>query len=237
MTDDDLAPLPTVGRVHRGRWRIGPGSATPLGRARLDAIVDWLQQIAYEDIVDAGLENDSVWVVRRTSLRIRRFPVFGEQIELRTACSGTGPLVAERRTSIVGDRGGAVEASALWVPLDPETLRPRRTERFLTVYGPSAGGRRVRARLRHTAPPPEAESTPWTFCAADLDVAGHVNNAAAWRALEEELGNLAPDRRLAVDVEHPGATFAGPARIARDGTLRWILDAAGGVTVSADLRD
>ena len=233
MSAPEIAPFPTVGRVHEAVLRVGPGATTTTGRARLDAIVDWLQQVAYEDVVDAGLEAESIWVVRRTQVAAERFPVFGERLALRTAASGTGPLVTERRTTIAGDRGARVEAAALWVPLDPETLRPRRTPAVEEIYGPSAAGRRVKARLRHPAPPADAAATDWRFDRADLDVAGHVNNAAYWRALEEELAEHPADAPLAVETEHHAPTFAGPVRVLRADHHRWIAGADGTVHASA----
>jgi acyl-ACP thioesterase len=235
MPLDALAPFPTVGRVHEQGFRVGPGATTAAGRARLDAVAEWLQQVAYEDVVDAGLEGESVWIIRRTQLRVERFPVFGEAIEVRTACSGLGTLVTERRTSITGEHGAAVEAAALWVPLDPETLRPRRSPVIESVFGPSAGDRRVKARLRHPGPPEGAGERPWTFVAADLDVAGHVNNAASWRTLEEELAGHPADAAFDVDLEHHAAVFPGPARVLADGPARWLAGEDGGVLVSAVL--
>lgn len=234
MSLEDLAPFPTAGRVHELTQRVGPASTTIAGRARLDAIADWLQQAAYDDVVAAGIDQEVLWVLRRNQVRVVRFPVFGEQLTMRTACSGMGPLVSERRTTITGDGGGLIEAAAIWVPLHPGTLLPHRSPAFLEVYGPSAAGRRVRARLRHPGPPDAAAEVPWSFVAADLDVAGHVNNAATWRPLEEELQGLGPaDGPLGVDLEHHEPAFAGPVRIVADGASRWITAADGRVLVSA----
>jgi acyl-ACP thioesterase len=234
MPLEDPAPFPTVGRVHEATLRVGPASTTVAGRARFDAIADWLQVVAHDDVVEAGIADELVWVLRRNGVRVQRFPVFGERLHLRTACSGMGPLVAERRTTITGDAGAHVEAQAIGVPLHPGTLLPHRSDAFLDVYGPSAAGRRVKARLRHPAPPADAPSTPWTFVAADLDVAGHVNNAATWRALEEELTGLGPgDGPLGVDHEHHEPVFAGASRVVAAGASRWITAADGRVLVSA----
>lgn len=235
MALEDLAPFPTVGRAHELVQRVGPASTTIAGRARLDAIADWLQQVAYDDAVEAGIEQEVVWVLRRTQVRVLRFPVFGELLRMRTACSGLGPLVAERRTTLGGDRGALVEAAAIWVPLHPTTLLPHRSDAFLRVYGPSAGGRRVRARLRHPGPPEGAASAPWSFVAADLDVAGHVNNAATWRPLEEELPGLSAEAPLSVDLEHHAPAFAGPVRVLAAGGARWLTTEDGRVLVSAVL--
>ena len=113
-------------------------------------------------------------------------PVLGERVALCTWCSGIGPRTAERRTTVEGDRGGAVEAVAVWAHLDPVTGVPARLgERFGEIYGPSAGPDRPDHRLRHPPPPDGATRLPWTFRAADVDVAAHVNNAVYWAALEE----------------------------------------------------
>src|SRR4051812_49729232 len=112
-----------------------------------------------------------------------------EHVSVATWCSGAGSLVAERRSTVRGDDGGLVEAVALWVHLDPVGARPRPMPAgFEAVYGPSAAGRRVRARLRHPGAAPDGvETEPWRFRAADLDLADHVNNAVYWQVLEEEL--------------------------------------------------
>ena len=67
------------------------------------------------------------------------------------------------------------------VPLD---------ESFQRVYGPSAGGGQVSARLTHPGLPGSAGGRPWPLRAADFDTAGHVNNAVHWAAVEDELGGL-----------------------------------------------
>jgi acyl-ACP thioesterase len=140
--------------------------------------------------------DDGVWLVRRLRLRVERFPRMHEHVSVATWCSGAGGLVAERRSTVRGDDDGLVEAVALWVHLDPVGARPRpMPEGFESVYGPSAAGRRVRARLRHPGEPPDGAATaPWRFRAADLDLAHHVNNAVYWQALEEDLaGNGASE--------------------------------------------
>ena len=94
-------------------------------------------------------------------------------------------LVAERRTSVSGG-GAVVEAVALWVHIDPATLRPARLgEEFHAVYGESADGRRARSRLRHPPRRPARRAVRVALRAADLDVAGHVNNAAYLEPVEE----------------------------------------------------
>jgi acyl-ACP thioesterase len=232
-----MIAAPAAGRVFRHAAAVALGDVTPGGRARLDAVARWLQDAAWADVVDAGVEDDGVWVVRRMELRVERSPRFGEALEVATFCSGTGPLWAERRSTVRGPDGAHVEAAALWVHLARDGARPRPLpESFEAVYGEAAGGRRVRARLHHPAEPPQAAPVrPWAFRAADLDMAGHVNNAVYWAVLEEELAGTELDDGWSAEVEHRAAGAAGPARVAADGPLRWVVADDGEVLASARL--
>lgn len=205
--------------------------------AHLDAVARWLQDVAFADGIDAGLGMESAWVIRRTSLRIERLPSFFEQLELRTWCAGLAASTAERRTSIEGDRGCRLEAEAVWVHIDPATRRPARFPAdFLGAFEESAAERRPRTKLRHPPEPAaDAERSQWRFTHADVDVAGHVNNAVYWRVLEEAFGLQGPwAAGGTVEAEYRGGIEAGPATVARAGEQLWVLDAEG--TTAATLR-
>ena len=227
MAEAELVPPPADGRVFRHRVAAGLADVAPSGRARLDAIARWLQDAALADVVDSGLDGGGVWVLRRLRLCVGRFPRLGDALEVRTFCSGTGALVAERRSTVVvaGAAGEpAVEALALWVHLDPQGLRPRPLpDGFEAVYGASAAGRRVRAGLRHRGEPPAgAPSSPWRFRAADLDIAGHVNNSVYWQVVEEELVGSEPRGRVDVEIEYRTAGDVGDAVVLAGEDMRWI---------------
>ena len=201
----DLVPLPVVGRRFLAGRRVRLGDTTPRGRLRLDAVARYLQDVADDDAVDAGLDPDLAWVVRRTIVEVLRFPVLRERLEIITVCTGMGPRWAERRTSLRGEHGSRVEAAALWVLLDGRSGRPvRLPERVASVYAPSSGGRTVSARLLHPDPDPERLGPARSFPlrATDLDIAGHVNNAVYWALLEEFLRGTGRDQPLRAEVEH-----------------------------------
>jgi acyl-ACP thioesterase len=230
----ELVPPPSAGRIFTDRARAGLGDVAPSGRARLDAVARWLQDAAFADLVDSGVPDDGVWVVRRLRLRVERFPRFREALSVATWCSAGGSLIAERRSTARGDEGGLVEAVALWVHLDPDGARPRpMPPGFEAVYGPSAAGRRVRARLRHAAEPPDGvQATRWRFRAADLDLADHVNNAVYWQVLEEDLAANGAHEPLDAEIEHRAPADAGEAAVLRDGEMLWIAAPGGGVLAS-----
>lgn len=228
----ELHPVPERGRVFTGTARGRLGDVTATGRVRTDALARWLQDIAYDDVADAGLAADGSWVVRRTRLRVGHFPRFDEPVALRTFCSGVGPRWAQRRTSLGGEWGAEVEADALWIYLDAETLRPARfPPRFEAVYGEAAGGRRAaRPRLGHPSPPASADRSDWSFRAADIDLADHVNNAAYWEVLEERLPGEAAS--LDAEAEYRDAAQPGPARVAHAGGALWVTSPDGVVHAS-----
>jgi acyl-ACP thioesterase len=208
--------------------RPGFGDCAPSGRMRLDAIAGWLQDVAYADVEDAGLEQAAVWVVRRTRIRVNRWPRFGERFDMTTFCSGLGRMWAERRTDIVCQGGPAaappdVEAVSLWVHLDREHWRPSPlTEAEITTYG-GAPDRRVSARLRHPTPDGADCVVPWSFRATECDIADHINNAAYWLPLEEEILAAADPDGLDVEVEYRAPAQPGAKRVLRNGSYRWIV--------------
>jgi acyl-ACP thioesterase len=63
----------------------------------------------------------------------------------------------------------------------------RLTQRFLDVYGEAAADRKVSSRLWLGDPPVGAAAEPWALRAVDIDLVGHVNNAAYWAAVEEQI--------------------------------------------------
>jgi len=210
----------------------GLADATATGRLRLDAIARWLQDAAYLDIVDAGLADRGGWVVRRTRLRVESFPRFGAPVLVRTFCSAAGRVAAERRTSVSGG-GAAVEAVAMWIHVDTETLRPLRLgEEFDAVYGESAGERKANFRLRHPEPSEDAEPMSWHFRATDVDLAGHVNNAAYWEPVEEELCQGPEPASADMEIEYREPAQPGEARIVRDRSVIWVTDTRGALHAS-----
>lgn len=216
---DRLVPLPATGRVFHGHRVVRFGDVSPAGRVRLDALGTYVQDLASDDTADVGVGTDLVWVVRRAVFDVTAGPRFHERLDLATWCSGLGRRWAERRISMVGDRGGRVEAAALWVALDRAATRPVALPAdFVATCGPSAEGREVSARLQHASEPPEPGSTarverrPWPLRATDFDLMGHVNNAAAWALVEEVLVAVDRHQSFRAEIEYrvpvePGAAL------------------------------
>jgi acyl-ACP thioesterase len=230
---EPMTAAPSEGRVFVIHRRPQLADCAPSGRIRLDALARWMQDVAFADVEDVGLERVAIWVLRRSRIRVARFPSFGEHCEVRTFCSGIGRMWAERRTTVMlADSAAAeplVEAVALWVHLDPDRRLPSPvTDAEREVYGAAAGGRKVLARLRHPRPEQVEGESDWHFRRTDADIADHVNNAAYWEPLEDELLR-SPHELSQIDAELEFRVPAQPGtkRILTSGARRWITDAGG----------
>ncbi len=235
VTEDELQARPAGVRAYRHPRTPGFADCAPTGRVRLDALACWLQDVAYADVEDAGVAQAAVWVVRRTRIRVNRFPRFGERFALTTFCSGLGRMWAERRTDVVriddGDGDGLpdVQAVSLWIHLDAERWVPTPiTEPELAIYsGTGLTDRKVGHRLRHPVPESTDGGAPWTFRATECDIADHVNNAAYWAPLEEELlagPEPGPEpERIDVEIEYRTPAQPGDKRVVSADDRRWIV--------------
>ncbi len=218
----DLLPPNPDGRRFSADRTVRLGDVDSSGYLRLDAVARYLQDVAGDDALDAGLPNAMGWVVRRTMIRVDAPGVLNEPLKLTTYCTGAGRSWAERRTSIVGDEAAAIEAVSLWVQVDTGTGRPARlgTE-FFDRYGPSAGERVVSSKLSLPAPPASATGRPWSFRRSDLDPFDHVNNAAHWVVAEELLAGR--DRRGTAELEYLAPVGLEAVELLVDGDAAWLV--------------
>ncbi len=180
------------------------------GRLRLDAIARYLQDVAMDDVHETGWGSpDHLWVMRHIRIDVLMPAVEDDYVELTTWCSGTAALAAGRRMSLVGDRGGRIELDSVWIHLGPDA-RPARLESF-GLYADATEGRTVSTRLELPIPASDGTPSPWPLRATDVDLLGHVNNAAYWHAVEQGLlaGTLDPHARLQARLDHRHAIDLG----------------------------
>jgi len=211
------------GRRFRVEKTVGLSDVDATGRLRLDVVARFLQDAASEDVIDVGRPpSRHFWVVRRTELDVVE-PFHDDlRVELETWASGTAPTAASRRYTLRGDAGGHIEAESVWIHLDRD-LRPLRLdEGFLSIYGPSAEGRRASTRL--TLPPPSVEpDREWPLRAVDIDRLGHVNNAAYWAPVEEVwAGRLAGRMHAVLEYRKP-IDLGERVQIAHDEDMLWLV--------------
>lgn len=206
----ELVSLPATGRIFRSTRRIRLSDRAEDGRLRLDSVARYLQDIAIDDADETGWgAPDHLWVMRRIRIDVVTPPIEDDHVELATWCSGTASVAAGRRMSLVGDRGGRIELDSVWVHLGPNA-RPARIEGF-EEYSEAGGSRVVSTRLELALPPTDGKRIPWPLRMTDIDLRGHVNNAAYWQAVEDRLLARGPDLRrpIRASLDHHRAVDLG----------------------------
>ncbi|NNN01317.1 MAG: hypothetical protein HKL86_05750 [Acidimicrobiaceae bacterium] len=224
---------PELGRCFGVDYIVRLGDVGPDGVIRPDGVARHLQDVATDDWEDTGVDSSDVWVVRRTSIRLAqggRWPNYKERMRVTTWCGGVGAAWAERRTNFEVDGTLMVEAAALWVPVDPGGHPVRIRESFYEVYGESIRGRKVSGRIAAPVVAEGATFESWPLRRADLDVVGHVNNAALWQAVSQ----VAPTPLSSVQLTHHGSIVEGDVvTLARTFERLWLL-VDGSVQVAAE---
>jgi acyl-ACP thioesterase len=229
-----FVPDPGEGRLFTSTRPVRATDATPGGRLRLDAIARFLQDVAEDDVTDSGWDEPYIWLLRRCELVLASYPLLGGEVTLRTYCSATGPRWAERTTTLSAKDGDLIQAKALWVAVAGDTGAPAPlSAEFHRVYGPSAQGRTVSARLYHPAPDPGLGSRPWPLRSADFDSARHVNNSVHWIAVEDAMATAVPDQEwlpATAEIEYRQPIIPGcqPALVMQASPGRhlaaWLMD-------------
>ena len=165
------------------------------GRLRLDAVARYLQDAATDDVEETGWgAPEHLWVLRSVRIDVLSPCLVDREVGILTWGSGLSALAASRRWSLTGDRGGSVEVDSTWVHLDRDA-RPARIGGGFDGYAEAAQGRSASTRLTLVEPPPGSPRTPWPLRVTDVDLMGHVNNAAYWGAVEHCLQGRDPDLR------------------------------------------
>ena len=224
---DDAEFLPSRPDARRitAERRVRLGDVTPSGRLRLDAVARYLQDVATDDVDEAGVEGS--WVTRRVVLRMHALPRYGAPLRLATFCTGAGPRWAERRTDVIVGDEIAVEARAIWVFLNRDGGTAPLPSGFFEHYG-DAAARRVSGRLQLGPPPADAVRRAWPLRRSDFDVLDHVNNAIALAAVEDELARR-PARQSERTLARAEIEYRSPIDPGDEPTLvaSWSDDALG----------
>jgi acyl-ACP thioesterase len=174
---------------------------------RLDAVARYLQDAATDDVEETGWgAPEHLWVLRSIRMDVVAPFLEDREVGVLTWGSGLAALAAARRWSLTGDRGGTIEVDSTWVHLDRDA-RPARIGDGFDEYAAAAQGRSASTRLTLPDPPEDAPRVPWPLRVTDVDLMGHVNNAAYWSAVEHRLMGGRPDLRLPVrarlEYRHP----------------------------------
>jgi acyl-ACP thioesterase len=213
-----FSPEPPDGRVFAGKRAVRSTDVTPDGRFRFDALARALQDVAEDDVAEAGWQAPYGWLLRRCAVTVHGYPQFGTPLTLRTFCSATGPRWAQRTTTVAGPGGPLIQAVAIWAAVDRISGAPVPLgDEFFRHYGQATQGRKASARLSLPKPDAGTAGRDWPLRATDFDTAGHVNNTIAWAAVEDVLaaGHWLP-AQAELEYHRPMLPGGQPRLLARE---------------------
>jgi len=153
------------------------------GRVHPAVYLRYLAHAAVEASAAAGFDaawyaaTGTLWLVRRSTLDVRRPVRAGERLLVSTWVEDFRRVRSHRRYELVGTDGLCVDARTDWVYVDAESLRPRRVPAELEK---AFGLRAALEREAWQAPPSPAAPgcTSHRVQLHELDSLSHVNNAA-----------------------------------------------------------
>lgn len=170
-------------RIYTKRFPICTFDVDVEGRARLPVLLDLLQDVAGEhatllkvsifDLQAKGL----TWVISRYHIRVPRYPVMGDTVEVRTWPSGKRGIFALRDFEARDGEGRLLlEATSSWLVVTLDSKQPVRMD---TVFlDENILDRRAVADDFERLPSPVRADREMSFTVLnrDLDFNRHVNN-------------------------------------------------------------
>lgn len=155
----------------------------PRGAARLTTMANFFQEMAYQHANQLGFgyddlkEKETYWVLVRMKIRMDRYPLWDEKVEVETWHRGMDRIFGVRDFRVrdsAGEQMGV--ASSAWLILDARTRRPvRTTDEVLhhskgeeSVFGEGLEKIVLPDSLEHLA--------DHRVLFSDVDIVGHVNN-------------------------------------------------------------
>ena len=161
-------------------YESGAGGAAPLPViCRFFQESAWHHARSVKQWYDDLLELGCFWVLSRLTLRMERYPLWGEKITVKTWGSGIDRLFA-LRDFIVHDGKNEIIGSArsAWLVVKEKTRKPQRLE-TLFAGSPVLADLRAFEELPEKLPAPEnpTKGESFTVRYSDLDIQNHVNNS------------------------------------------------------------
>lgn len=152
---------------------------------KLETFFDYLQETAgiHAEKLGVGIEYlqqiKQTWVLAKMSLAIKRHPMHGEEVTVKTWPSGFHKLFAVRQFEITDTHNAPIaQASSFWILLDTDRGRPLRLPDALPIELPDNHG------LPTFLPPPDKmprfpATDPLTTLVTEhmIDINQHLNNA------------------------------------------------------------
>lgn len=154
-------------------------------RVLMTTLVNYLGDLAtyQSDLLGMGmdrlLEENLAWVLYKWDIEMKKYPLYGEKIKVRTWAHSFKKFYAYRKYDILNSEGEVIgTANSLWFLINIEKRRPVRiTEEFFEVYGLDASCNEEIAMDKLDAIEEVHYDHNFSVRYSDIDTNKHVNNS------------------------------------------------------------
>lgn len=228
VQDPGLQPLPPPPSTESGfstSHKVRTGDVDPQRRLRLDSIARYLQDIATDNLEATGhAQTDPYWIVRRTVIDVIEPITWPATVHQQRWCSGLSTrwanmrvrLTAQHQTNPLNPQerpDGLVETEAFWINVNAHGVPARISDDGFDTLATTTDTHRLRWIAMTAARPPQSpdqdapEDRLHVLRSTDFDPLQHLNNAAYFAAVEDELLHhpdlLQRRHRVVIEYFHP----------------------------------
>jgi medium-chain acyl-[acyl-carrier-protein] hydrolase len=168
------------------KYKVHVYETGPDGRASLYTMLNYLQDIASEHAAALGFGRDDLsrnnhfWVLSRLYVEFSYWPLWAEEILVRTLPNGIDKLFAMRNYEVLAADGKKIaDGISSWLIVDMSTKKVQRPdqehERFKTPFDPAQSPARPADKLP-AVDPEKVRLSHAKVRISDLDVNLHTNN-------------------------------------------------------------
>lgn len=166
-------------------YQINSYHADLKGQLSLPVLMHFLQETAWRNAEDMGvgyshlLQNNLAWVLYKIYIKVEKWPLWGEEITLKTWPSKADKLFCYREFEICQNDNIIASAASSWLVIDLLRRRPVRTASFYARHKNLDQPMLFPQIIKNKMPEPEEYSSSFSNSVqtTDIDVNKHVNNA------------------------------------------------------------
>lgn len=170
---------------YKGSYTIRASETGPTGKARVDSIANYLQELAGNhasvlnfDVTDLQ-KKEMTWVLHQLHLKMERMPDWRESIEIVTWPSSGDRLRAYRDFRITdSDNNEIGVALSYWVIMDMKTRRPIRIPQEIIEMRLPEGNHVLPLNGGVSIQEIQTEAVSFSVRRTDTDINRHANNVA-----------------------------------------------------------
>jgi medium-chain acyl-[acyl-carrier-protein] hydrolase len=152
-------------------------------RLQMSSLIDFLGDIATTQSENLGIgidylqENNLAWMIYKWDIKMDRYPLLGEKIEIRTIPHSYKRFYANRRFEVYDEAGNQIaEAKSLWILVNTERKRPIRIPQAMGLAYGMENETEVDTLMEIESVEEVGNQCVFTVRYSDIDTNRHVNN-------------------------------------------------------------